>query len=155
MTIRDEAHCISSVQWLITCNQVQELPSKQEADAKIFLCAKFAASFGSKSASIITVDSDLAILLMYYQYKLDLKLFLQMGSGSKGNIFNIQTSDLSTDAVDALPAVHALSGCDSTTSFSGIGKVKFFKSVCKDESYYNATSVLGESGTINGTRLTY
>ena len=36
MTIRDEAHCISSVQWLITCNQVQELPSKQEADAKIF-----------------------------------------------------------------------------------------------------------------------
>ena len=78
-----------------------------------------------------------------------------MGSGSKGNIFNIQTSDLSTDAVDALPAVHALSGCDSTTSFSGTGKVKFFKSVCKDESYYNATSVLGESGTINGTRLTY
>ena len=67
MTIRDEAHCISSVQWLITCNQVQELPSKQEADAKIFLCAKFAASFDSKSASIITVDSDLAILLMYYQ----------------------------------------------------------------------------------------
>ena len=47
MTIRDEAHCISSVHGLITCNQVQELSSKQEeADTKIFLCAKFEASLG-------------------------------------------------------------------------------------------------------------
>ena len=47
MTIRDEVHCISSVHGLITCNQVQELSSKQEeADTKIFLCAKFEASLG-------------------------------------------------------------------------------------------------------------
>ena len=42
MTIRDEAHCISSVHGLITCNQFQELSSKrEEADTKIFLCTKF------------------------------------------------------------------------------------------------------------------
>ena len=29
MTIRDKAHCISSVYGLTTCNQVQELSSKQ------------------------------------------------------------------------------------------------------------------------------
>ena len=35
MTIRDEAHCTSSVHGLIICNQVQELSSKQEeADTK-------------------------------------------------------------------------------------------------------------------------
>ena len=132
MTIRDEAHCISSVHGLITCNQVQELSSKQEeADTKIFLCAKFAASLGFESASIINVDSDVAILSIYYQHRLDVKLFLRIGTGSKEKIFDIQTNDLSIDVVDALPAVHALSGCDSTSSFSGIGKVKFFKTVCK------------------------
>ena len=152
MTIRDEVHCISSVHGLVTSNQVQELSSKQEeTDTKIFLCAKFAASLGFESASIITVDSDVAILSMYYQHRLDVKLFLRIGTGSKEKIFDIQTNDLSIDAVDALPAVHALSGCDSTSSFSGIGKVKFFKTVCKDERYCNAASVLGESDTINDT----
>ena len=49
MTIRDEAHCISSVYGLITCKQVQGLSSKhEETDTKIFLCAKFAASLGSE-----------------------------------------------------------------------------------------------------------
>ena len=47
--------------------------------------------------------------------------------------------------------MHALSGCDSTSSFSGIEKVKLFKTVCKDERYYNAASILGKSDTINDT----
>ena len=47
--------------------------------------------------------------------------------------------------------MHALSGCDSTSSFSSIGKVKFFKTVCKGERYYNVASILGESDTINDT----
>ena len=92
MTIRDQAHCISTVHGLITCNQVQELSSKQEeADTKIFLCAKFAVSLGFESAFSITVDSDVAIFSIYYQHRLDLKLFLQMATGSKGKIFDIQT----------------------------------------------------------------
>ena len=74
-----------------------------------------------------------------------------MGTGSKEKIFEIQTNDLSIDIVDALAAVHALSGCGSTSSFSGIGKVKFFKTVCKDKRYYNAASILRESDTINDT----
>ena len=37
-----------------------------------------------------------------------------MGTGSKEKIFDIQTNELSVDVINALPAVHALSGCDST-----------------------------------------
>ena len=77
--------------------------------------------------------------------------FLRIGTGSKEKIFDIQTNDLSIDVADALPAVHTLSDCDSTSSFSGIRKVKFFKTVCKDEKYYSAASILGESDTINDT----
>ena len=115
------------------------------------MCTKFAASLGFESASIINVDSDVAILSIYYQHRLDVKLFLRIGTGSKEKIFDIQTNDLSIDVADALPAVHTLSHCDSTSSFSGIRKVKFFKTVCKDEKYYSAASILGESDTINDT----
>ena len=80
------------------------------------MCAKFAASLGFESASVITVDSDV-ILSMYYQHRLDLKLLLGLGTGSKAKGFNIETNDLSADAVDALSAEHALSGCNSTRSW--------------------------------------
>ena len=88
---------------------------------------------------------------MYYQHRLNVKLFLQLGTGSKEKIFDILTNGLSTDVVDTRTAVYPLSGCNSTSSFNGIGKVKFSKTVCKDEKYYNAASILGESDTINDT----
>ena len=66
-SISDEAHCISSVHGLVTCNQVQELSGKQEErGTKIFLCTRSAASLGFERASIITVDSDLTLLSIYY-----------------------------------------------------------------------------------------
>ena len=106
------------------------------------MCTKFAASLGFKSASIITINSEVATPSMYYKHRLDLKLFWQMDTGSKK-----KTNDLSIDVVDAMPAVHTQSGCDSTNSFSGIGKVKFFKTKCKDLRYYSAASMLGERDT--------
>ena len=42
-----------------------------------------------------------------------------------------------------------LSGYDSSSSFIGIGKVKFFQTLCKDERFYNAISILEESDTKN------
>ena len=53
-----------------------------------------------------------------------MKVFIQMSIGSKKKIFDIQTNDLSIDVVDALWAVHDISSCDSSSPFSGIGKVK-------------------------------
>ena len=46
-------------------------------------------------------------------------------------------NDLTTDVVDAMSAVHALSGCDYKSSFSGIGKVKVLKIICKGKRYYH------------------
>ena len=43
------------------------------------------------------------------------------------------------------PGIHVLSGCDSTSVISGIGNIKIFKVVCKDERFVNAAALLGES----------
>ena len=85
MTIRDQAYCISSHQGILFCSHVLEMSSLQEeADAKMFLCAPFAASLGFQSVEIITVNSDVAILSLYFQaFLADFNIYLQMGSGTK------------------------------------------------------------------------
>ena len=143
----DQAYCISSNQGFLSCSHVPELSSSQEeADTKIFLCAQFAASLGFQSIEIITVDSDVAILSLYFQpFLADFNIYLQMVSGTKAELFDIKSNTLGPDIAMAFPGIHALSGCDSTSAISGIGKVKMFKAACKDERFVNATVLLDES----------
>ena len=147
MTIRDQAYCISSNQGILSCSHVPELSSSQEeASTKMFLCAEFAVSLGFQSIQIITVDSDVAILSLYFQHFLaDCNIYLQMGSETKVELFDIKLNTLGDDIAMAFPGIHALSGCDSTSAISGIDKVDMFKAVCKDERFVNAVALLGES----------
>lgn len=85
---------------------------------------------------------------MYYKHRRDLKLFLQLGTGSKEKILDIQMNNLSIGVVGALPVVHYLSGCNSTNSFRGIGKVKFFKTECKDKRYCSFNTWIHHKDTV-------
>ena len=76
MTVWDQPYCISSNQEILSCSHVPELSSSQEVDTKMFLFAQFAASFGFQSVEIITVDSDVAILSLYFQaFLADLNIY--------------------------------------------------------------------------------
>ena len=148
-TIRDQAICISSIQGRLLNTPAPELASKQEeADTKMFLCAAFASSLGFPSVNIVTVDSDVAVLSLYYQQRLDVEIYLQMGTGVREKIYKVFSNDLSDDVLKSLPAIHALSGCDSTSALVGIGKVKMFNTVCKEESFLDAAGLLGDDETV-------
>ena len=144
LTIRDKDFSISSNQGVLTRTAVPELESKQEeADSKMFLCAAFASGLGFTSCIIITVDSDVALLSLYFQPQFDINIYLQMGTGIREKIFEIFSNDLSNDVLKALPSIHALSGCDSTSALAGIGKVKVYKAVCKNERFLCAADMQG------------
>ena len=147
MTIRDQTYCISSNHGILSCIHVPEMSSSQEeASTTMFLCAQFAASLGFQSVEIITVDSNVAILSLYFQpFLADLNINLQMGSGTKLELLDIKSNTLGDDIAMTFPRIHALSGCDSTSAISGIGKVKMFKAVCKEERFVNVAGLLGES----------
>ena len=49
------------------------------------------------------------------------------------------------ELVEALPSLHAISGCDSVSAFNGIGKAKWLSTLEKREEYMNAMRLLGES----------
>ena len=82
---------------------------------------------------------------MYFQTKLDLSIYLEMDTGSKVKIFDISSSTIDQRVKQVLPSVHALSGCDSTSCFNGIGKVKFMKVLQADERFIDAAALLGEN----------
>ena len=61
----------------------------------MFLCVQFAASFGFQSVEIITVDSDVAILSLYFQpFLADYNIYLHMRSGTKVELFDIKSNSL-------------------------------------------------------------
>ena len=75
-------------------------------------------------------------------------LILEFGSGSKEVIYDIDGADIPAELAKALPALHALSGCDSTSSFSGIGKKKCLQVLKSDQRFIEAPCLLGENAAI-------
>ena len=73
---------------------------------------------------VATVDTDVAVLAIYYESRIQCNLFVEIGL--KGKKRNISVSKMAVnvgqDMTDALPALHAISGCDSTSAFYGVGK---------------------------------
>ena len=98
LTVRDKAFCITSQNGAIDVREVEELTSKpEEADTKMFFWAQHTASLGFSSATIITVDSNVAILCFYYQSRINLSLVLEYGTGTKTSIFDIESNNLDDD----------------------------------------------------------
>ena len=48
-----------------------------------------------------------------------------------------------------LPHIHAISGCDDTSFFYGVGKVKLLKKIMKHQDSLDLLSSLGESKELN------
>ena len=145
ITCEDKAYRVSCNGEILSIAAVPQLESfHEEADTKLFLCAAFASTLGFSAVNIITVDSDVAILALYYQSRLDISLYLEMGTGSKTKIYDISSNSIDYRLQQALPSLHALSGCDSTSCFSGIGTAKCLKVLQTNQRFLDEACLLGE-----------
>ena len=106
----------------------------------MFPCSQHAQSLGFQSENIVTVDSDVAILSLFNQSRLDISLSLEYDTGNKANIFDIGSNTVEEDLKESLPGLHAQTGCDSTNCFTGQGKIKSLKILKSD-----ATKLLGST----------
>ena len=76
------------------CQPVDQLSSNQEeTDTKVFLASKVAQEARCSDTVIYTVDSDAAILVLYYARRLSIHLFLQLGIGNNVLILDTQATD--------------------------------------------------------------
>ena len=131
VSVEDRAYKISSNQnQLKIVEEIHLCSQQEEADTKMFLAAKFAFELGFSSVVIKSIDTDVAILALYFASLLNGDLFLEVSTSEK-KIYNASMNTVEESAVEALPGIHALSGCDSTSSFKGksnlITFLKYFK----------------------------
>lgn len=104
----------------------------EEADTRMLLHVAHAVECGYKKIMLRTVDTDVLVLAVYTLRKLQnlhplnqaIELWVSFGTGkSHRNIpAHDITNSLSPEAALSLPAFHAITGCDTVSSFLGKGK---------------------------------
>ena len=113
VTVEDKAFCISSngnKLPMVLCNSISS--EQEEAETKVFLCAQFSFDIGFERVNIVTVDTDVAILGMYFQSMLNGKIYLQYGTSSATTLYDLSENSSDRSLIQALPGLHAFSGCD-------------------------------------------
>ena len=126
--------------------------NQEEADTKMFLCCNHATQLiPHPNICVSTVDSDVAILAVYYKAQIPCNLFVQIGIKGNKRILAISKifDCIGEQLAVALPALHALTGCDSTSAFFGIGKQKAYKIVKICKRFQEALSKMGETFEFN------
>ena len=107
------------------------------------------ASNDCETVVVVASDTDVLILCLAYAHKFP-SLLLKSGT-SKLEIINIKAvaSSLGPEVCDALIGMHAYTGCDTVSCFSGRGKISALKMLKKDKDICNTMQLLGEDWTVN------
>ncbi|XP_067931036.1 uncharacterized protein [Watersipora subatra] len=138
-------------------SEVPELHSDhEEADTRLLLHATHARAYGT--VLIKSPDTDVAILCLSHFPKMNCeRLIFATGVGSKLRLLDIGIMHikLGSDLCAALPQIHALTGCDSTSALFGKGKKKCYSIFKNNPPYVEAikTSV-GQSFYTNKETMT-
>ena len=113
----------------VVTEEVEKLcSSHEEADTRMILhCNDVAAN--SPESSVILVrspDTDVFILLLRFVRHINQTVLFDTGTGDKRRLVNVQAvaKDLGDEINLALVALHAFTGCDTTSAFVRRGKVK-------------------------------
>ena len=100
--------------------------SHEEADTRMLLHAKHAAHHGHNKILVRTVDTDVVVLAVCLAHGLgtDYELWLAFGAGKNFRYLSAHgiAVSLGPNKAQALPLFHALTGCDTVSSFVGHGK---------------------------------
>ena len=96
----------------------------EEADTRLLLHASHASNAGYADVVIKSPDTDVAVLACHFSWDIQATLFFRTGTKNRKRTIHInQIAAKQGRAVcQALPALHALTGCDSTSAFKGRGK---------------------------------
>eukprot|EP00794_Sanderia_malayensis_P013592 gene13592-15000_t len=128
VTVEDKCYAIYVEEEEVRCTEAEELFSNQEeADTKTFFAAN---------------------TLNYW----DMETYALIGSKNLTRVLDIKAiyDNIGPSVASSLPALHAFTGCDYTSAFHGIGKVKALKVLKKDERFQYVFGVIGDDFEFDG-----
>lgn len=79
-------------------------------------------------------DADVAVLACYLKKDLAANLLIHTGPGNHARLMDVQAAcgKVGPSVCNALPGLHALTGCDTVSAFNGKGKKRGFDLIMKD-----------------------
>uniref|UniRef100_UPI00358E53D5 uncharacterized protein n=3 Tax=Myxine glutinosa TaxID=7769 RepID=UPI00358E53D5 len=125
--------------------------SQEETDSRIILYCEYAQSKNFNYVRVKSPDTDVFFILLHYAHRLaDITVLFDTGTGNKKKLINISelAHNYSHEYCTALMALHAFCGCDTTSAFRGIGKVKPMKTLLKIPRYVPVLAQLGDTWDI-------
>ena len=129
-------------------NEILEICSNQEeTDSRIALYAAYGARKEFRNIKVKSPDSDLFFILLHFALDLDSTLFFDTGVGNNKRLLNITCIAVQYGKKNcaALMGLHSFTGCDTSSAFRGIGKVKPIKVLEKKLTFEDCFGRLGES----------
>ena len=149
--------------WKLTATCSSAVPelecNHEEADTRIVLHAKHA-----NSPVVIHADNTDVMVLLICHSRLLGTTYMKRSRGSKAIIIQLDkikekllkelpSGITAQDFLKSLSCVHALTGCDSVSAFSGKGKGKAFKLMMENERHVRALVDLGSSWELSDETL--
>ena len=120
----------------------------EEADTRVLLHAQHALAQGMNHIKIISNDTDVVIIALGIYHKLRAKhhfddIIIEFGMKKDYKAISLKAlaEALGESRCQALPFFHALTGCDTTSAFKGIGKKKAYEAL---KAFKSAESTLAE-----------
>lgn len=123
----------------------------EEADTRMILHALHA-SHDHDRVVVHSPDTDVAVLSVYSFSSMQCtEMWFRTGTKDKLRYLPIHTiaNRIGPAMCRALPGFHSLTGCDSTSALSGIGKKKGFELLKTSGEYQDTASQLGENLTLS------
>ena len=154
-----------TVVYKITANEtceVEELKSNQEeADTRMILHSVFASSCGLKTIVVRSPDTDVLVLLLHYRPSIKAsKLYFWTGRCGPNTdetrfvpVYKLYQL-LTPQQHQIMLPVYCLTGCDTCSSFYGIGKKTVFKTLMQQADIFQGLSLLGNGPMTKNVRLT-
>ena len=119
--------------------------TQEEADTRLLLHASHAARNGFKAIVISSEDTDVFVLCLAFKDFVPATMYLKCGTQTRTrfvsitNVFERHGSRI----CKCLPGLHAFTGCDSVSAFSGKGKLTALKLVKRRPAYQELFQQLG------------
>ena len=126
------------------------LCTQEEADTRILLHCQHASNM-YPSIIVSAEDTDVFIFCLAFQGQLGAYIFIKCGTATRTRLIDIRkiTNVLGQKVCEALLGMHAFTGCDSVSAFSGRGKVKALKPLMDNENFQDTFRQIGEIWTLS------
>lgn len=143
----NQCHRLTSAGDQVVCVSIPELSTEQEeADTRMLLHAQHAALHGATNIVIKSPDTDVAVIASALSPRIPSNVLFLTGTKQRRRCINVTAIGrrLGRDVTEALPGLHAFTGCDTTSAFVGKGKQSAFDLVLKDPGMCNCMKKVGE-----------